>query len=91
MGCFYYLLKRRELFFDCFVIILVVGLLAFLGSCGSNNEDELPSLQNDDVCTAMDDIDLMKWCYDHYDVNGDGKVSKTEAAAVRDFKASEGN
>lgn len=58
-------------------------------SCGSN-DDELPSLADiDDVCTAMDDLNLMKWCYENYDVNGDNKVSRTEAAAVRDFTPDE--
>ncbi|KDS21690.1 hypothetical protein M088_5978 [Bacteroides ovatus str. 3725 D1 iv] len=36
----------------------------------------------DDVCTAMDDIEFMKYCYEHFDVNKDGKVSPVEAQAV---------
>jgi hypothetical protein len=54
----------------------------------SNDDDEsgssaLPELTDpEDVCSGMDDLDFMKYCYEHFDVNGDAKVSKTEAAAV---------
>ena len=68
--------------------IMMVAMLSTVQlSCSSDNEDDgFPSLvDNDDVCTAMDDSKFMKWCYDNYDVNNDGKVSKTEAAAVREF------
>ena len=37
----------------------------------------------DDVCTQMDDINFMKYCYDNFDVNHDGKVSMEEANAVK--------
>lgn len=47
----------------------------------------LPSLPDpDDVCSAMDDINFMRYCYDNFDVNKDGKVSKTEANAVREIR-----
>ena len=36
----------------------------------------------DDVCTMMDDINFMAYCYEEFDVNKDGKVSMSEAAAV---------
>ena len=38
--------------------------------------------QVDDVCTMMDDINFMKFCYDSFDVNNDGRVSMEEANAV---------
>ena len=38
--------------------------------------------QVEDVCTMMDDINFMKYCYDHFDVNNDSKVSMEEANAV---------
>lgn len=46
---------------------------------------DLPPMSDnsDDVCTAMDDIHFMNYCYDNFDVNKDGKVTRTEAAAVR--------
>lgn len=44
---------------------------------------ELPELEEtDDVCTKMDDLNFMAYCYDNFDVNNDGKVSMTEAHAV---------
>jgi hypothetical protein len=54
----------------------------------SNDDDEsgssaLPELTDpEDVCSGMDDLAFMKYCYEHFDVNGDAKVSKAEAAAV---------
>lgn len=45
---------------------------------------ELPALPDpDDVCSAMDDLKFMAYCYEKFDVNKDGKVSETEANAVR--------
>lgn len=47
------------------------------------NEPELPELpalpDPDDVCSAMDDLNFMAYCYENFDVNKDGKVSVTEA------------
>lgn len=51
---------------------------------GDKTEDILPELEEvDDVCTKMDDINFMKYCYDNFDVNKDGKVSMPEANAVK--------
>lgn len=45
---------------------------------------ELPALPDpDDVCSVMDDLNFMAYCYENFDVNKDGKVSETEANAVR--------
>ena len=46
---------------------------------------ELPPMSDnsDDVCTAMDDIHFMNYCYYNFDINKDGKVTRTEADAVR--------
>ncbi|MDY6248455.1 MAG: hypothetical protein SPL55_03365 [Prevotella sp.] len=82
-------MKKKNFKFIVLYFIMVVMLSVSFISCGSN-DDELPSLADiDDVCTAMDDLNLMKWCYENYDVNGDNKVSRTEAAAVRDFTPDE--
>ena len=44
---------------------------------------ELPELEDtDDVCTKMDDLNFMAYCYENFDVNGDSKVSMIEANAV---------
>ncbi len=70
-------------YFNCLYTVFIVLIII---SCSKSSDEELPSLvDNDDVCTAMDDSKFMKWCYDNYDINGDGKVSKIEAAAVREF------
>ena len=45
----------------------------------------------DDVCTKMDDINFMKYCYANYDANGDGKVSMDEARAVKEFSCAKLN
>ena len=46
---------------------------------------DLPPMSDnsDDVCTAMDDICFMNYCYDNFDANKDGKVTRMEADAVR--------
>lgn len=50
---------------------------------------ELPALPDpDDVCSAMDDLNFMAYCYGNFDVNKDGKVSVTEANAVNKIKIS---
>jgi hypothetical protein len=36
-----------------------------------------------DVCAKMDDVAFKKYCYDNYDVDHNGKVSKDEAGAVK--------
>ena len=36
----------------------------------------------DDVCSLMEDITFMKYCYDNFDANKDGMLSQTEAASV---------
>ena len=54
---------------------------------GGNSTEQLPPMSDpNDVCTAMDDIDFMKYCYTFFDVNKDGKVSIAEAEAVREMK-----
>ena len=72
-------------------LLIAAGLVGVscLMSC-EKAEDTLPKLEAvDDVCTKMDDINFMKYCYDNFDVNKDGKVSMPEANAVKeisDFK-----
>lgn len=66
-------------------LLILAGLVGVscLMSC-EKAEDTLPKLEAvDDVCTKMDDINFMKYCYDNFDVNKDGKVSMPEANAVK--------
>ena len=47
---------------------------------------ELPELEEvEDVCTKMDDLQFMEYCYTNFDVNGDSKVSMSEANAVQEI------
>ena len=47
---------------------------------------ELPALPDpDDVCSAMDDLNFMAYCYENFDVNKDGKVSVIEANAAKEI------
>lgn len=66
---------------------LVLAVVLLCVGCSKSDENEpltgYPEMSDpDDVCTAMDDIEFMKYCYEHFDVNKDGKVSPVEAQAV---------
>lgn len=80
-----------------FLCLSVIGMI--LTGCSKNddedngeNEGKLPDLpalpDPDDVCSAMDDLNFMSYCYDKVDVNKDGKVSVNEANAVKEMKMS---
>ncbi len=45
----------------------------------------------DDVCTMMDDLKFMSFCYNRFDVNHDSKVSMSEAAAVKSINVESTN
>ena len=46
--------------------------------------EDLPPLEDvDDVCEKMTDIGFMSYCYQNFDANMDGRVSMTEANAVK--------
>ena len=50
---------------------------------GGGSDFARPALPDpNDVCSCMDDLVFMQYCYENFDVNKDGKVSKTEANAV---------
>lgn len=71
------------------IICLAVAMAAVGTGCEkSGGLEVLPFLEKvDDVCTKMDDIEFMAYCYENFDVNDDGKVSMTEANAVRSIGA----
>ena len=55
-----------------------------------NPEEDLPELEaTDDVCTKMNDLEFMRYCYENFDVNGDGKVAMHEANAVISIECNE--
>lgn len=62
-----------------FLFALVAMSLLFT-ACEDDGFGKLTEV--DDVCTMMDDLELMEYCYEKFDVNKDGKVSMSEAAAV---------
>ena len=60
-----------------FVLITLAALTAF-SDC---TKDGLQQVE--DVCSQMNDITFMDYCYRNFDVNNDGMVSMTEAKAVK--------
>lgn len=51
---------------------------------GEESGGSLPQLPDpNDVCSAMDDSEFIRYCYDHFDLNKDLAVSPKEAALVR--------
>ena len=69
------ILKRALLF------LLLSGIV--FSSCEKNKGDVV-----EDVCTIMDDINFMRYCYDSFDVNHDHVVSMEEAGAVKNIDVS---
>lgn len=71
-----------------FLLTAILFAAAVSGSCSKDDGDNgntpaLPSLPNpNDVCSCMTNTSFMKYCYENFDLNGDGAISKTEAAAV---------
>lgn len=53
------------------------------GDSGDSNLARPALPDANDVCSCMDDLFFMEYCYTFFDVNKDGKVSKTEAAAAK--------
>lgn len=53
---------------------------------GGNSLNPLPPMTDpEDVCTAMECIEFMRYCYKNFDVNLDGKVSPAEALGVKEM------
>lgn len=67
------------------VLFALVAMSLLFTACEDGNDDFIKLKEVDDVCTMMDDLELMEFCYEEFDVNKDGKVSMEEAAAVREF------
>jgi len=70
------------------LLAAILFAAAISGSCSKDDGDNgnspaLPSLPDpNDVCSCMTNAAFMKYCYENFDLNGDGAISKTEAAAV---------
>lgn len=70
------------------LLAAILFAAAVSGSCSKDDGDNgnspaLPSLPDpNDVCSCMTNAAFMKYCYENFDLNGDGAISKTEAAAV---------
>lgn len=60
--------------------LLLAAILFAAAVSGSCSKDDGDSLH--DVCSCMTNAAFMKYCYENFDLNGDGAISKTEAAAV---------
>ena len=64
-------------------IAIILTICFFYSGCTKDNPIILKEVE--DVCEQMDDIKFMQYCYSKFDVNSDGKVSMTEAAAVKEI------
>lgn len=70
------------------LLTAILFAAAVASSCSKDDGDNgnspaLPSLPDpNDVCSCMTNAAFMKYCYENFDLNGDGAISKTEAAAV---------
>lgn len=71
------------------VLFALVAMSLLFTACEDGNDDFIKLKEVDDVCTMMDDINFMAYCYEEFDVNKDGKVSMEEAAAVRAMSLSD--
>ena len=86
-------MKTKTLFW----IIVVLSFLSIScdkSSLDGNNSEEngnktdkpqteLPTLEEtNDVCSKMNDLNFKVYCYEYFDLNGDSKVSMTEANVV---------
>ena len=66
--------------------LVIISASMFVSCKSSSEDDDLPRpIAVEDICLGMDDEDFKKWCRENYDLNGDGKLSPSEAAAVREF------
>ena len=59
------------------LLLLIAVVAMVLPGCGKI-EDQF----NGDVCSLMEDITFMEYCYDNFDVNKDGLLSQEEASSV---------
>ena len=76
-----------------FLCLSMLGML--LAGCSKDDDNETPGLpplpDPDDVCSCMDDVVFMQYCYENFDANKDGKVSKIEANAVTKMDLGDNN
>lgn len=77
------------------LLAAILFAAAISGSCSKDDGDNgnspaLPSLPDpNDVCSCMTNTSFIKYCYENFDLNGDGAISKTEAAVISiDFSLS---
>ena len=87
------LLRQNKLFMK--KILMCVAMVAMLAACSKGEGEDgfimSPMSDPDDVFSAMDDAYFVQYCYANFDINGDAKVSKAEAAAVTSINFRYGN
>ncbi len=57
------------------VLFALVAMSLLFTACEDGNDDFIKLKEVDDVCTMMDDLELMEFCYEEFDVNNDGNFS----------------
>ena len=64
-----------------YLLFFFATLSLSLSSCTKEDNKEL-----EDICTQMDDINFINFCYENFDSDKDGKVTTAEANAVSEIK-----
>ena len=80
------------------LLLIAVATAVVMAGCSKSDTDDNPNNLNKpdsgklpplpdktDVCSAMDDITFMNYCYENFDVNKDGKISELEYNAVKEI------
>ena len=68
-----------------FTQLLSTLLFPLIVAVGCTKDPVIALADVEDVCTEMEDLAFMKYCYDKFDINRDGKVSMSEAAAAKEI------
>ena len=74
-----------------FIHLLFFTILSLLLSSCSKEDNSIDnpieeSKVVEDICTKMDDINFINFCYTNFDIDKDGKVSMIEADAVSEIR-----
>ncbi len=63
------------------ISLILLIITALTTSC--EKDEYPPMIDSNDVCSSMDDIYFMWYCYDNFDIDNNGKVSIAEAKKIK--------